>query len=110
MGNLYRFVEPVLLYLLKEKGSSYGYALLGAAASCAMTGSDIDSASLYRTLRQLEAAGMVASEWDSGPSGPARRRYRLTPAGEDRLAAWAEVLQHLSASMSRFVAAIHDLR
>ena len=27
MGNLYRFVEPVLLFLLRKKGRSYGYEL-----------------------------------------------------------------------------------
>jgi len=27
MGNLYRFVEPVLLYLLHERGCAHGYEL-----------------------------------------------------------------------------------
>jgi hypothetical protein len=29
MGNLYRFVEPVVLLLLSKKGRSYGYDLSG---------------------------------------------------------------------------------
>ncbi len=29
MGNLYRFVEPVILFLLQQKGQSYGYDLAG---------------------------------------------------------------------------------
>ena len=27
MGNLYRFVKPVLLFLLRREGHSYGYEL-----------------------------------------------------------------------------------
>jgi hypothetical protein len=37
MGNLYRFVEPVVLLLLKEKGKSYGYDLSGILQTYALT-------------------------------------------------------------------------
>jgi DNA-binding PadR family transcriptional regulator len=73
MGNLYRFVEPVLLFLLKRKGHSSGYELSGELAEFALTDAEIEAAALYRTLRQLEKNGFVRSEWDSGHSGPARR-------------------------------------
>ena len=29
MGNLYRFAEPVVLYLLESNGPAYGYELAG---------------------------------------------------------------------------------
>jgi DNA-binding PadR family transcriptional regulator len=47
--------------------------------------------------------GNVASEWETDGSGPARRIYKLTPQGERHLAEWAEVLEHVSKSMARFV-------
>ncbi len=103
MGNLYRFVEPVVLLMLKKKGRSYGYDLSTDIAEFALTDADIERAALYRTLRQLETNGNVTSHWEMEDSGPARRVYRLTPEGEKHLDEWATVLDHVSRSMSRFV-------
>lgn len=103
MGNLYRFVEPVVLLLLKKKGRSYGYDLSTDVAKFALTDAEIERAALYRTLRNLEQNGNVKSEWDTDAGGPARRVYRLTPNGERHLEEWAEVLTHVSKSMARFV-------
>jgi PadR family transcriptional regulator, regulatory protein PadR len=103
MGNLYRFVEPVVLLLLKQKGQSYGYDLSTAIAKYALTDAEIERAALYRTLRNLEQNGNVKSEWNTEDSGPARRVYRLTPEGERHLEEWAAVLGHVSKSMIRFV-------
>ena len=103
MGNLYRFVEPVVLLLLKRKGRSYGYDLASDLHEHALTDAEIEKAALYRTLRQLEMNGNVSSEWETDGSGPARRVYRLTVAGERHLEEWASVLDHVSKSMARFV-------
>ncbi len=103
MGNLYRFVEPVLLFLLKRKGHSYGYELSGQLTEFALTDAEIEAAALYRTLRQLEKNGFVRSEWDSGHGGPARRLYMLTEQGEEHLDEWLAVLDHMSKSMAHFV-------
>lgn len=103
MGNLYRFVEPVILLLLKRKGRSYGYDLAAELAEHAMTDADIERAALYRTLRQLEEYGNVVSEWEGEAGGRARRVYRLTPAGEVHLQEWVTVLEQVSRSMARFV-------
>ena len=103
MGNLYRFVEPVVLLLLREKGRSCGYNLCAELQDHALTDAEIDKAALYRTLRQLEKNGNVKSAWETGEGGPARRVYRLTRNGEKHLQEWAVVLEHLSKSMARFV-------
>jgi PadR family transcriptional regulator PadR len=103
MGNLYRFVEPVVLLLLKKKGASYGYDLAGEIEQYALTDAEIERGALYRTLRQLELNGNVVSEWEVAETGPARRVYRLTPQGERHLGEWAVVLDHLASAMNRFV-------
>ena len=103
MGNLYRFVEPVVLYLLKRNGPSYGYELASALAEHALTDSQIDKAALYRTLQRLEANLYVTSEWDTRGPGPARHVYRLAPGGEEHLSEWLVVLAQLGASLQRFV-------
>ena len=71
MGHLYRFVEPVLLLILKEKKQSYGYDLSGELSRYSFTDSEIENAVLYRTLRRLEAHGYVISHWDVDNRGPA---------------------------------------
>lgn len=103
MGNLYRFVEPVTLYLLKTKGRTHGYNLAGALNDNTLTDSRIEPGALYRTLRRLEENGFVVSTWDVGGCGPARRLYDLTPEGEKHLGEWLVVLERLSLSLARFV-------
>jgi DNA-binding PadR family transcriptional regulator len=100
---VYRFVEPVVLLLLRQKGRACGYDLAPEMRKYALTDAEIEKGALYRTLRHLEENGKVKSEWDINGGGPARRVYRLTARGERHLEEWAEVLEHLSRSMSRFV-------
>ena len=103
MGNVYRFVEPVLLLMLKEKGRSHGYDLSSSLGDYSLTDAEIEGAALYRTLRRLEEHGYVVSDWDTRNGGPARRMYKLTRSGEQHLRDWAEVLGNLGAAMDRFV-------
>ncbi len=103
MGNLYRFVEPVVLFLLSRRESAYGYDLARDLETHALTDAAIDRSALYRTLQQLEANGHVVSDWDVSGRGPARHTYRLTDSGRQHLAEWCVVLRNLSDSMARFV-------
>lgn len=109
MGNLYRFVEPVVLFLLKKDGPSYGYELATALNDHALTDAEIERAALYRTLKQLEINGHVMSEWDVSGSGPARHVYRLTDSGEEHLREWSVVLDKLSQAMAHFVRDVQSL-
>ncbi len=110
MGNLYRFVEPVLLYLLKKKERAYGYELSNELPEYALTDAEIEIGALYRTLRQLEKNGCVKSEWEPAESGPARRQYMLTQAGTEHLEEWIRVLEHLTDSMTRFTETARGIR
>ncbi len=109
MGNLYRFVEPLALYLLKKRGQTHGYELIGALREQALTDSTIEPGALYRTLRRLEESGFVSSTWDIAASGPARRVYELTELGEQHLQEWVIVLGHLAESLAGFVSEARDL-
>ena len=103
MGHLYRFVEPVLMLMIKERGRTYGYDLSGDLPEYAFTDAEIERAALYRTLNVLEKNGFVVSEWEVEGSGPARKLYSLTKDGEQHLQQWAQVLKKVSKSMSQFV-------
>jgi len=103
MGNLYRFVEPVVLFLLQGKGRAHGYELANELRKHALTDAEIEVSALYRTLRQLEQNDCVTSEWDVEGNGPARRLYKLTSHGKEHLEEWITVLARMAESMSRFV-------
>ena len=61
MGNLYRFIEPVVLYLLRKGGRTHGYDLAKGMQEHALTDSAVETGALYRTLRRLEENGYVES-------------------------------------------------
>ena len=79
-----------LLALLRG-WSGYGYQLSQRLKECGLP--VFDQGTVYRTLRKLEESGLVSSFWDTSASGPARRMYSLTQAGEVFLAGWLEALE-----------------
>jgi len=87
-----------LLAFLKGCEAAYGYQLSQRLAESGMP--QFDSGTVYRTLRQLEKTGLVSSFWDTSESGPARRMYSLTKAGEIFLSAWIEALQNYQKVLS----------
>ena len=83
-------LSATLLAFLKQY-DAYGYELTAKMEEAGLPA--FDSSALYRHLRQLEASGLVSSMWDTSASGPARRIYSLTAAGELFLRAWAGTMQ-----------------
>jgi DNA-binding PadR family transcriptional regulator len=65
---------------------------------------------LYRLLRALEEEELVSSEWDDSSPGPAKRRYAITPAGEQLLDHWAEALRRSQERTGRFLARYEERR
>jgi PadR family transcriptional regulator PadR len=109
MGNLYRFLEPLVLYVLEREGPKYGYELGADLESHTLTDAEIDRSALYRILQSLETMGHVTSEWDTSAPGPARHIYSITQTGKDHLREWAAVLDNLSHSMESFVRDVKSL-
>lgn len=62
----------------------------------------VEMSTLYRTLRQLERQGLVTSDWEAGPEGPARRVYALTAAGHAWLRTGAAMLEGYRATIDAF--------
>lgn len=99
MGNLYRFVEPIVLLSLARLGTAHGYTIAQEAEKMAVTHAGLDIGAVYRTLRRLEEAGHVQSSWETEQPGPARREYVLTDSGWAHLEQWAIVLDGFMASL-----------
>ena len=82
----------VALVLLAVLGQSrhplYGYQIakrLEAVGEGVLAGKQ---SALYPVLRNLEAAGLLASEIEPSVSGPPRRYYRITKSGRESLREW----------------------
>ncbi len=65
----------------------------------------IDHATLYRELRNLEGQGFVSSSWSTDGSGPAKRIYAITDAGEQMLRSGADA----AAAYQRMITGFFDL-
>ena len=93
------FITPWVLLVLKQ-WKLHGYLILQHLNGMGFL--DIDRATLYRELRRLEKEGYVASEWETGGSGPARRVYTITATGEEMLTGWTEVVSGYQRMISGF--------
>ncbi|MGB8267795.1 MAG: helix-turn-helix transcriptional regulator [Candidatus Velthaea sp.] len=62
----------------------------------------VDSGTVYRTLRALEADALIRSHWDPHDHGPARRVYELTEAGLLALGRWSEALRGYRSNLDAF--------
>jgi poly-beta-hydroxybutyrate-responsive repressor len=93
-------MEPFVMVLLAG-GAVHGYAIVGELAQLGITNGSVDVGQVYRTLRDLEQAGLVTSVWATG-TGAARRDYELTPAGHAALDEWAAVMKERKRLLGEF--------
>ncbi|MBN1420781.1 MAG: helix-turn-helix transcriptional regulator [Planctomycetes bacterium] len=91
--TLDRLIQPAVLATLARE-SLHGYALIRKLRALpTLEGRAPDSSGVYRVLNAMEEQGLIRSEWETGRSGPAKRRYGITPAGRDCLRTWAGSLR-----------------
>ena len=72
--------EPMYGYQIAKRLETLGEGVLAGKQSA-----------LYPVLRNLEAAGLLASRMQPSDSGPPRRCYLTTAAGRRALAEWARL-------------------
>jgi DNA-binding PadR family transcriptional regulator len=101
-------MEVCLLVILTEK-TSYGYELLEELKRFGFRDEELNTSTLYRSLRQLEAAGSVVSDWEAGGPGPQRRVCRITDQGQRDLAARIERLSERRARIGTIIDAYNKL-
>jgi poly-beta-hydroxybutyrate-responsive repressor len=103
-----RWIEPSILYLLHEK-KKHGYELMTELPELGFIGKTVDPGAIYRTLRHLEQAGLVFSQWDTTGSGPAKRVYTLSDLGRNHLNRWADALEKRRNSLDAFLAKLETI-
>lgn len=93
---------PILILAVLAGGPCHGYAIAREIERRSREALSVGEGALYPALRALEREGMVESEWQTQPSGPARRIYTLTDAGQAKLASQTR-------AWSRFSQAVNDI-
>lgn len=101
------FVQPCLLLLLAER-PGHGYDLSLRLRELGIE--DIDSGTMYRTLRALERAGWVGSAWTPSSAGPARRTYQLSADGYRALNAGADEYRSVRGVLDEFLGRYDAMR
>ena len=95
-------LSMLLLHLLAEQ-ESYGYEVAQRLQAAGFA--DVLEGTVYPALTRLEREGRLATRLVPSPSGPARKYYRLTPAGHDALkaanASWARHVAGVEAVLAR---------
>jgi PadR family transcriptional regulator PadR len=96
----------LLLQLLAER-ESYGYQVVRRLREAGLT--DVLEGTVYPALARLERERRVSARLVSSSSGPARKYYRLTPAGYEALttgtANWFALAQVVASVLNRPVPA-----
>lgn len=77
---LQRACLPMLLLNVLEVAPRHGYGLSQALVQAGLQ--PIKGAQLYPALVRLEDEGLISAQWEQSESGPARKVYELTAAGQ----------------------------
>ena len=99
------YLRPCLLLLLRER-PAHGYDLHERLRPLGFNRDD--PGRLYRALRSLESDGYVRSSWEKSSSGPDRRTYELTRAGNEHLNEIAGALIQTSQLVDVFLSRYED--
>jgi DNA-binding PadR family transcriptional regulator len=100
-GRRGRWLEPFLLVLIGEE-EAYGGALIAQLNELCLAPNGVDVGMSYRTLRELEAEGLMVSRWVADDGAP-RRDYRLTAAGRAALVEWIAVMRERGRLVETFL-------
>lgn len=97
-----RYIQPSILMALKTK-PSYGYELIQDIGRFGFVEGQAPPGMIYRHLRDLEENGLVASEWETEGSGPAKRVYQLTEEGDEVLKHWIDYMKKQAENLLNFI-------
>lgn len=97
--ELMRGAGPVAVLKLLESGEMYGYELVEMLAKRTNGVLDMGQSTLYPMLYNLEAQGLIESDWRESAQGRDRKYYRLTTKGKERLAKDTDQLTALTGAL-----------
>ena len=105
MGDsLDKLIHPAILVVL-SRGPLHGYRIASEIGKMLFGGHDPDVSGVYRFLKTMEKNGFVVSSWDASNTGPAKKSYQITEAGEHCLRQWVDTLDTYRDGVSRLLKA-----
>lgn len=100
-SQLRRGVVELAVLATIAAGETYGYRIVEQLRMLA--GLEFTESTVYPVLTRLARERLLAIRLEDSPSGPPRRYYRLTSAGQRRLVAMAETWKAVSGSVSHLL-------
>lgn len=100
---------PAFILLVLAQGEAHGGAIY-SALNDNLPLFQADTGAIYRTLQQMEKEGAVTSVWNITESGPARKIYRITPAGWNKLDSWKHDIELRRANLNYFLTTYEKLK
>jgi len=97
-----RGVTELLVLAVLQPRASYGYELVERLSALGID--DLSEATVYGTLRRLEAQGLLVSRLAASQSGPARRYYEVTTKGTRWRRETAQEWSAFASTVDRIVA------
>ena len=106
--NLGKLFAPAILIQLMDE-DLHGYEIVRRLTdSPLMAGRKPDSAGVYRMLRDMESRGLLDAAWETGQTGPAKRRYHLTDDGHHCLARWHATLKEHAKALDELLVMMRE--
>jgi DNA-binding PadR family transcriptional regulator len=103
--TLDRLIQPAILVVLAG-GPLHGYRLVERIGKLpGFSGQKPDASGVYRFLKTMERNKLVCASWNVSESGPAKKSYRVTPAGRKCLDRWIRTLDNYRRGISGLLGA-----
>ncbi|NNK91099.1 MAG: PadR family transcriptional regulator [Acidimicrobiia bacterium] len=93
-------LDMCLLALIAEE-PSYGYEMVSKLQERGLE--LVSEGSIYPLLSRLQRKHLVESYLQESAGGPPRKYYRITEAGQARLAEWTQEWRTLATSVDRVI-------
>ncbi|MBS1826237.1 MAG: PadR family transcriptional regulator [Acidobacteria bacterium] len=93
-------LDMMVLHLL-TRGSLHGYAIAQLLRQLSNDVLQVEEGSLYPALQRLERNGWIDGEWGMSTNNRRARFYKLTTAGQKRLAAERASYGEISGAIAR---------
>ena len=101
--ELLKGVVPLAVLKLLRRRTMYGYELIKEISKRSDGVLQLGQSTLYPLLYNLEAQGLIESEWQPADNGRDRKYYKLTEAGRKRLKRDLEQWEALVRGMGELV-------
>lgn len=102
-----KFIQPAILTALMD-GPLHGFSILKKLNADGLLPGDPDPTGLYRTLKKMEAAGLLSSDWEMGENRKPRRIYEITGDGRDCLGTWRATLCAYQQDIASLIGKINE--